>query len=327
MDKITIYTDGSYNKNHTKCAGIAFLYLHSESQVHTIGYSSIFVNNSSQAEILAVIYALKYLKYLNIECDYIEVRCDDINIIDFFNSKKFIKYPIKEWKKSDNEFMIDTKQLWYEFTCIINNFKGSKLIFKKEKRGSQCNKVVHRYAQTASALNNAKDKLLYINKGKKMYSEFDSSEMINFLEIKEETACTLFINDVKLCEIAHSHSGKKSKKESEKIIKWFDVIEQNTIDINTSNIILTEDTHLKCQRLKFNGSFKKYAKSMYIDKPIAVRKVSSEKYALVMGLTRLVVAKVLGIPTIPCIVTEFNYSELKQKYELNELIVGAENSE
>lgn len=100
------------------------------------------------------------------------------------------------------------------------------------------------------------------------------------------------------------------------MITWLDVINQDTVSINTADIILTEDVHLKCKKLNLQGNMQKFAKNMTIDKPIAIKRIDNNKYALVMGLTRLIMAKTLGIPAIPCILTELNFNEFKQQCDV-----------
>lgn len=315
MDKVTIYTDGSYINIGKKCAGIAFLYMFSDFQIQTIGYSSVSVYNSTESEILAIIYALKYLISSNIEYDFIEIRCDNIGIVDFFRKKVYIEYRNKGWKKANGKPINRCTKILHELTSIFISFPEGRVVFIKADKSDKGNKIAHRFARIASNLVASTKNSLYIKKRAINNDEFSSSQVIDFLKIEQEASFTILTSDAKVWETAYCPKMEKEEKLN-RMVKWLELINQDIVSINTANIILTEDVHLKCKKLNLQGNIQKCARSMMIDKPIAVKELGENKYTLVMGLTRLIIAKTLGIPTIPCIVTELNFNEFMKKYNI-----------
>lgn len=97
--------------------------------------------------------------------------------------------------------------------------------------------------------------------------------------------------------------------------QWIDSIDSDIVSLPVEDIFITELEHLKCKRIDFNGVLAKVNKENEITTPVAVRRIAeSNKYSLVAGIKRLFSAKILGIKTIPAIITEIGHSEFVEKY-------------
>ena len=92
--------------------------------------------------------------------------------------------------------------------------------------------------------------------------------------------------------------------------------------IDTHDIIITEEIHLNCNSLNFGTLFRTAAESQEISYPIAVKPLGNGKYALVVGITRLITAKLFDIPRVPCVITDFSNEEFLKH---NLVIVGKNN--
>lgn len=79
------------------------------------------------------------------------------------------------------------------------------------------------------------------------------------------------------------------------------------IQIPFKNIILQEKTHLN------NANFKLGRMDPTHVKPMTVKKIADNKYALVMGLKSFVMAKLLDMETVPVILCDINFNELTEK--------------
>ena len=79
------------------------------------------------------------------------------------------------------------------------------------------------------------------------------------------------------------------------------------IQIPFTDIILQEKTHLN------NANFKLGRMDPTHVKPMTVKRIADNKYALVMGLKSFVMAKLLDIETVPAILCDITFNELAEK--------------
>lgn len=90
-------------------------------------------------------------------------------------------------------------------------------------------------------------------------------------------------------------------------IPWY--LPDEVTTLNTDDIILTEDIHLNVQNFFFNLNLKDIREQGEITVPIAVRPVENGKYSLVIGASRYFASKILGIDTIPAVITNMGHDE------------------
>lgn len=96
---------------------------------------------------------------------------------------------------------------------------------------------------------------------------------------------------------------------------WFRPDE--VIEVETKKIKLVENAHLATAELDFHGKLKKMRDSGKPGGPIAVRDLDNGEYALVMGLTSYIAAKVLDIEKIPVVVRNMTNKELVESIKKN----------
>lgn len=315
LSKFIIYTDGSFhNIGRNKKSGIAFLYIFPDTQEEILAYSFVSVEKSTQTELLAIIYSIKYFIKMDIHCDFIEILCDDISIVDFFNNKEHIICQNSMWKKPSGKPIRKCVEVWHELSYLVSSFPEGKIVFLKADKGNEYNKLVHDYANTAAKLGRSQDNTLYTKRRVNKLTEFNKPQIQNFSDIQKEVACTIYINNDKPWQIPTTAPKIRVVPKGKKI-KWINAIAGDVSIIATNDIVLTESIHFNCKSINLQGLLKRYAKNMTIDKPIAVRSIDNNKYALVMGLSRFIVAKVLNIPTLSAFITEHSFNEFKQKFD------------
>jgi len=101
---------------------------------------------------------------------------------------------------------------------------------------------------------------------------------------------------------------------------------RDTVKINTSHIVVTDDIHLQTNIINFNGNINSL--SYYNNKatPIVLRKLKNNKHQLLFGLNQLIKAKLLNKKTISAIVVScdreylVNYLNNVYRNKDNELI-------
>jgi hypothetical protein len=101
---------------------------------------------------------------------------------------------------------------------------------------------------------------------------------------------------------------------TEKLTKWKDG--QSTITLKPEDIIITEQVHMRAEKISFNSIMVKYLNKTEMDRIIVVRKPKhSDKYSLVMGVKWLMIAKLLNL-SINCIVVKRGTTHKKLRSKL-----------
>jgi len=108
--------------------------------------------------------------------------------------------------------------------------------------------------------------------------------------------------------------SRYSSKQHNKV-KWIKpFMLEELVYIPTELIQITEDIHLHAKRIDFRGGLKRYKHKGHIDIPIVVRPLPNGTYSLVVGISRLCIAKLLGFKEIPAFISDTTHEEFMQKY-------------
>lgn len=319
MGKIIVFTDGSYINKKGGCAFL--LYNENTESNQTIGYASISLNTSAQAELFAVIIALKYIHYsIKEKCD-IEIRCDYQEIVDFFNNRIYTKCEMESWAKVNGTPIRKHHKLWQELTYLYKSFHDVEVRFSKcPNRGNEYNNEVHKYARIANREKHKNkesvcilqiSKNSIVEKSKLSFDKIDNH--LNQVICGYKERLKLINKKTQLEQPKTEHVLIESDKH---MINWDSLLKEQIEIINANKIIITEKIHLKCTDINFNANLFRYASKGMIDKPIVVRNIGNEKYSLVMGLIRYFCAKILSIESIPCILTDLHHEDFIELYKI-----------
>ena len=305
MKNIKIYTDGSFRRNK---AGISFLIINPDRN-KILGYTNLKCKKNIQAELQAIIHALQYLLNidLSLENKKIEIITDEISIVDVFSSKKYELWDSCQWKKENGGAVVKCTKEWFILSCLVKKIGDMTISFTKTSKKDNQNKLVHDYANYARKLQFFKKNSIHIMEAVNG-EDFVFKETVNISENRE------------VKEILNMKRPWKSKSKAD--FKWYIEGQHEIVYIDTHDIIITEEIHLNCNSLNFGTLFRTAAESHKISYPIAVKPLENGKYALVVGITRLITAKLFDIPRVPCVVTDFSNEEfLKQN-----LVSGGRNN-
>jgi hypothetical protein len=209
---------------------------------------------------------------------------------------------------------------WYKLTCLFEAFpEGCLKITKIKRRGDDYAKIVDQFSRKALGESLFKEGSIRIQRQSTQgIGFFQGSEMI-FDIGKEVMAAVPSLGD-KPWTVPTQLSIQLPTHQK---VNWIGHDVGETVLINTDDIILKEDVHLKCKEINLRKKLSKYSETRRVDLPIAVRPDENGKYVLVMGLTRYIIAKVLDISEIPCIITEMDYQEFKS---LNQNIMSKDSA-
>jgi ribonuclease HI len=301
MSRIIIYTDGSYSD---KKAGISFLSIFTGTQKRQIAYAPAAAENSTEAELLASIYALKYILKSASCREIIEIRCDEKNIVNFARKRQYKEYQKRNWQNGNGDAIKKSVGLWYELACLLEFIGEDRIKFVKVNSHDCSNKLVDKYSKIARGLDLSGKKQLNIKDC--ISSKHAVEKHIDFSEVENEVACT--INGITLEPWTIPYKNKS--------IKWYDSSMEDIVLINTEDIVLCEKVHFDCREINLQGHLGRYADGTTTVNPIAVRTLNNGKYGLTMGLTRYIVSKTLSLPKIPCIVTNYNFETMKAAYDI-----------
>lgn len=309
MKKITICCAGSFqNKKSGFAAAIYYEDLIREIDVI---YSNSSCNTSHIAELQAVISGLEYVqqKFNLIDSDItIEVKTDAITIVEFMENRKFEEWDKVSWRRGNKPIHAEVRER-YKLSYICKEIGIERIKFiKTDNKSDKVHKMSHHYAKQALSLNLFK---------KEHYNLLKSANLHDYKK-NHYKAENIVIQETKLDRTKSQMPWTKNQiRKQEKLkINWLEYIKEESIeDIAIKDIILAEDVHLKAQEVNLNGKLAKYLKTRTIDRPILVRRIESNKYILVLGITRFIAAKVLDFDSIPGILTELNYEEIINKFK------------
>ncbi|MDS0527123.1 ParB N-terminal domain-containing protein [Clostridium sp. SHJSY1] len=324
MKEIVLCTDGSF-KNKTQ-ANAAIIYDKSNIYDKTLIYRTGKGKNSEEAEINSVIHGLEYIKEynaINQEDCLIEVRSDLIFLVEFINEKLYKEWNNNDWINGPRGRVIKTgPRLWYKLMLLIKHFGEENVISTKvTQKEDDIHKIVDKVAYNMLKINNMKLQTFY----KTTIKDFSNiADLINSSEVIKVPEMKLDKSKSKLPWCVSKRNARKETKKMHEIenkltdMSWFEKLNDRVGYIPTNNIILQEEIHLNCYQMNFNGKLKEYSETDKVDKPIVIKKISEDKYALVMGIQRYFAAKILDIEFIPAIVTDYNNSDFN--IQMQELI-------
>ncbi|EKQ57248.1 MULTISPECIES: RNase H family protein [unclassified Clostridium] len=295
---ISIYTDGSYRDN---IGGYGF-YIQSNTPVLSSKavYGVCPASSSTAIEIIAITKAIQYLNTISLRNTNLAINCDVINIVQTLNNKFYEKWDKYYWKNGNNQPITSNIDEWFALITTIKNYGEDLIKFKKSKIGRP-NTIAHCSARL----------------GLDLSIDYD----INTFHIVDKVT-SIIKNNPKLSSrlpilndtLTLQKPWESNSTYSEKI-SWFnpEYMPIEYIDIN--NIILTEETHLQCRSIPFNGSLQKVKESGEIINPLAIRPVDNEKYSLVAGMKSFCVSKLLfSTKLVPCYITELTHDDFIAKY-------------
>lgn len=287
--KVIVYVDGSYREG---TGGWCFMFLCNNKFTNSIvGYGNCEANSSSQVEIISCIKALEKIKLQGIE--QMEIRTDCINIVDVMNQKQYENWEKKNWTNLTGRLVLNNITEWHKLISLINE-SGYNIVFKKSDRKDGFGKFVDKYARIGLYTKN-------VDKNSFFLKEIHSS---NFVEVSKQYI------EAKIEPITLKQKSKKKRI-------WYK--DQETIELPIEDILLVEDIHLRTRTLNLHGMLKGVNRKNKVFLPIAVRKLDSDKYALVAGLSRYCAAKIIGINTIPAVITELSHSQFIDEYGIQEI--------
>jgi len=94
-------------------------------------------------------------------------------------------------------------------------------------------------------------------------------------------------------------------------------------DIKVSDLVLTEEEHLKAVNKFGFGSFQRRGSINY---PIIVRPLDNGKFSLVVGFGSYVIAKILNYETLPAIITDLTHRDLIEEARKQIMIMEEEST-
>lgn len=104
--------------------------------------------------------------------------------------------------------------------------------------------------------------------------------------------------------------GHKQKHDKFKPVVWYSPEEVFEIPVN--DVLLVEKTHLITKNIDFQGMLRIVSETGILNSPIAVKPLQDRpgKYALVMGMKMLMIAKLLNFETIKAVKRDMDHKEL-----------------
>jgi ribonuclease HI len=311
-NEIIFYTDASFKNGFCR---YAFKYHMPQMEaVTTFIYGNCDASSSLEAELIAVTKALEYIiQYLgNLGDARFYINVDEGSIVDFITRKVYIRWNLYGWKVGEGKFRRKHIELWHKLMCLYQSFPKKRVFFTKVKsKVNRGNKIVHSIANFVTSHTPLPNLEGYIICDSTLKSLLDSSAIPS----------TICIDEYKIKEDEKPwNNSNVLMSEGEKNrgnFHWLYSTNDKVENLPIADILITEREHLQCKKIDFNGMLERVNKANEVSVPIAVRKIEgTDKYSLVMGVTRLFSAKILGIEYIPAIVTDLKHEEFKLQHSI-----------
>ena len=285
-EKLIAYIDGSYYNCKGGWSCVSFHNYGLFPKIEIFGSCQSF--DSGQMEVLACIKAIANMPRLyglsSIPCP-IEFRTDYYFLVNFINGynhgvsfKKLLRF--------------SPRNLNAEFMELYKLLQVSKHKIKAKKVNSKDSwlKKVDRHAKYALHALSEDNSFVFCIKGDGSLEKIPDAHKNMPLEPR--------------------YSSKQHNK-----VKWIKpFMLEELVHIPTELIQITEDIHLHAKRIDFRGGLKRYKHKGHIDIPIVVRPLPNGTYSLVVGISRLCIAKLLGFKEIPAFISDTTHEEFMQKY-------------
>lgn len=315
-NRMIIYTDSSWRDN--KC-GYAFSCNMPSNQIKpTFIYGNCLAKTSTEAEMIAVIKAMEYIKQYCMHLDDIkyEIRVDEQEIVQFMTKKPYKHRNKQMWKYTSGRHRRKNIMLWYKLMRLLESFPQGIVRFKKVKSKIDSNNFVV-------------DKVAYYianedftgNLNSFVVSDSDYKSIVNG-KVKPKA---ILINEHNFSDDEETLNtdfvDSNNSEYRNNIVRWMDLKNSDIVPLPVEDIIITELEHLNCKSINFKGMLSRLSIENEIVTPIAVRRLEeTSKYSLVAGITRLFSAKILGIKTIPAIITEMSHKEFIGEYSTRKIV-------
>lgn len=287
-NKLVVYVDGSYRN---KKGGWGYLYYFNNNFTNqVIGSGACILKDNNQAEIVACIKALENIEIdRNIDVDYIEVRSDYLEMVKVMNQVTQFYYTSlsdieNKLGRQNTVLTIKLAQLIIQSDYTIKFYKASKKDISNLK--------VHNLAK--HALNTVE------------------IEVDDVQERYKSVMWKKFNTEVISCQVAN----EKTKD----IVPWANKNDIGTqlVEVDIKKVMLCDEMHLRTQSIYFGDFLYKSKKNNKLDAAIVIRKLESDKYALVLGIRSYCIAKILGINKVNAFITELSRKEFVRQKLLND---------
>jgi ribonuclease HI len=309
MKHITVNTDASY-KNKKASMGAAIKY-GGEEELEII-YGNMRGKTSQQAELIGAISGLEYV-FESVEREngdyFIELRTDQEGIVNFIENRLYLEWDKVSWVRGNSPICSHPRE-WYKLMLLCKGFGLDKI---KAVKVNNKNDVVHRIAHFFARLG------LKENSFKaRHFKKLEGINLNNYQSLSHEIS-DLYIEEFPLDRSKSkmpwclAKREKKGKDDAGENINWLEKWDHEPVEIEVENIYIHEPKHLASEIINFRR-FAEYHEKGFIDTPIAVKRITGNRFSLVMGISRLVMAKALGIKTIPTYITEHCRDELLESF-------------
>lgn len=131
MKNITLYTDAGCAQGK---GGFAFLFrFYGNQPKQILGYGNTATEDALYIELLAIKRALEFIYYQNLSEYEIELCCDVLSIVHFFNDSAYKKYLVDDGKKCFRKFMTSNLDLLQDIIFLIESTDKGNIRFVKVK--------------------------------------------------------------------------------------------------------------------------------------------------------------------------------------------------
>jgi len=127
-----------------------------------LGFGCIETDNSLLAEMVAIKRALEYIVSHNLSQYEIELHCDVISIIKFFNENNYKNFLAEKGMVRYKKFVKSSLTVLPDIVGLLDSIKTPNIKFIKVKsKKDRFNNIVHTYAVFARSLCNAGKEYIY----------------------------------------------------------------------------------------------------------------------------------------------------------------------
>jgi len=216
----------------------------------------------------------------------------NINIILKADTSKVVPNGLKELGPSTYSITVNQK-MWKK---VSDKLQGNKILFTGEPKAAVTVKGV------PFILVNCFDISVIEQKVKENQSDPKKVEQLKPVQPLQNQVQEIKPMDTMTNSPGMLTKAKKTKKdhEDEAFVYWK---KKNTVvlDIKVTDLVLTEEEHLKGFRAIGFINFKKHNRK----RTIIVRPLDNDKFSLVAGFMPYLISKTLNIETVPAILTHF----------------------
>lgn len=220
-----------------------------------------------------------------------------VNVIIKADTSKGVPSGLKELGSSTYSITVNQK-MWKK---VSDKLQGNRILFTGEPKAAVTVKGV------PFTLVNCFDISVIEQKIKESQSEPKKDEPPKPIQLLKKEIQEIKPLDTKINSPGISTKTKKTKKDYEdEAFGYWRKNNTDVLDIKVTDLVLTEEEHLKGFRAFGFINFKKHN----IKRPIIVRSLDNGKFSLVAGFMPYLIAKTLNFETVPAIITDFTRGAL-----------------